>query len=105
MAIKPRSLDTFQTRSTLNLNGKDHEYFALSKLNADDKLKQLPIAHKILLENMLRFEDNASVTKDDVQAILNWDAKATPAHEIQLIPITPQNNLCILHLFNSYRLF
>ena len=54
MANTPKSLDSFQTRSTLNLNGKDHEYFALSKLNSEDKLKKLPIAHKILLENMLR---------------------------------------------------
>ena len=42
MANKPISLDSFKTRSNLQLNNKDHEYFALSKLNADDKLKQLP---------------------------------------------------------------
>ncbi|MEA3287808.1 MAG: aconitate hydratase AcnA [Candidatus Marinimicrobia bacterium] len=81
-----KSLDSFQTRSTLNLNGNGYEYFALSRLNATDKLKQLPIAHKILLENMLRFEDDITVTKDDVEAILNWDAQAAPTHEIQLRP-------------------
>ncbi|NQV16248.1 aconitate hydratase, partial [bacterium] len=79
-------MNTFQTRSNLNLYGKDHEYFALSKLNADEKLKQLPIAHKILLENMLRFEDDVTVSRKDVEAILNWDAKAAPTHEIQLRP-------------------
>jgi len=86
MANKPKSLDSFQTRSNLNLHGKEYEYFALSKLNADDQLKRLPIAHKVLLENMLRFEDNVTVSQDDVQALLNWDAKATPTHEIQLRP-------------------
>jgi aconitate hydratase len=86
MANKTQSLNSFNTRSVLNLNGVDHEYFALSKLNADEKLDKLPIAHKILLENMLRFEDNITVTRDDVEALLNWDAKATPAHEIQLRP-------------------
>ena len=86
MANKPISLDSFKTRSNLQLNNKDHEYFALSKLNADDKLKQLPIAHKVLLENMLRFEDGVTVTKSDVEALVNWDAKATPFHEIQLRP-------------------
>ena len=86
MANKTKSLDSFQTRSNLNLNGKDHEYFALSKLNADEELRQLPIAHKVLLENMLRFEDDVTVSKDDVTAILNWDAQAKPSHEIQLRP-------------------
>ncbi|MBT4036151.1 MAG: aconitate hydratase AcnA [Candidatus Marinimicrobia bacterium] len=86
MANKTKSLNSFQTRSNLNLNGKNHEYFALTKLNADKKLKQLPIAHKVLLENMLRFEDDVTVSKEDVNAILNWDAQAKPAHEIQLRP-------------------
>ena len=86
MANKPISLDSFKTRSNLQLNNKDHEYFALSKLNADDKLKQLPIAHKVLLENMLRFEDGVTVTSADVLALVNWDAKAAPSHEIQLRP-------------------
>ncbi len=86
MANKPKSLDSFQTRSNLNLAGKDYEYFALAKLNAKEKLKRLPIAHKVLLENMLRFEDNVTVSKGDVEAILNWDAQATPSHEIQMRP-------------------
>ncbi|MCF7824877.1 MAG: aconitate hydratase AcnA [Candidatus Marinimicrobia bacterium] len=86
MATKTQSLNTFNTRSILDLNGQAHEYFALSKLEADDKLKQLPIAHKILLENMLRFEDDVTVSRKDVEAILNWDAKADPNHEIQLRP-------------------
>ena len=84
--MKSKSINSFETRSTLTLNGVDHEYFALSKLNAEEQLKRLPIAHKILLENMLRFEDNITVTADDIHAILNWDAKAVPSHEIQLRP-------------------
>ena len=86
MASKSTSLNSFKTRSTLQLNGDDHEYFALPKLNEDSKLSKLPIAHKILLENMLRYEDDVTVTSDDVDAILNWDAKAAPSHEIQLRP-------------------
>lgn len=86
MASKTKSLDSFQTRSNLKLKGKDYEYFALSNLNAEEQLKRLPIAHKVLLENMLRFEDNVTVSKNDIQAILGWDAKATPAHEIQFRP-------------------
>ena len=86
MAGKTNSLNTFNTQSTLHLEGRDYQYFALAKLNADEKLKRLPIAHKVLLENMLRFEDNVTVSKDDVQAILDWDAKASPSHEIQFRP-------------------
>ena len=86
MASKSKSLNSFNTRSTLQLNGQDYQYFSLSKLNADDKLSKLPIAHKVLLENMLRFEDDVTVTSGDVEAILNWDASKPPSHEIQLRP-------------------
>lgn len=86
MAEKTKSLDSFKTLSVLNLEGKDYQYFSLPKLNASEKLKKLPIAHKVLLENMLRFEDDITVTPDDVQAILNWDAQADPSHEIQFRP-------------------
>lgn len=86
MASKTKSLDSFKTRSTLHLNGQDYEYFDLSKLNAENKLSKLPIAHKVLLENMLRFEDDLTVSRDDIEAILNWDANQAPSHEIQLRP-------------------
>lgn len=86
MASNSKSLDSFKTRSTLILNGQKYEYFDLSKLNAEQKLSTLPIAHKVLLENMLRFEDDITVTSSDVEAVLNWDANQIPSHEIQLRP-------------------
>jgi len=86
MASKPTSLNSFATRSKLVLNGQEYEYFDLTKLPGEDKLSKLPIAHKVLLENMLRFEDDVTVTAADVEAVLNWDAKAKPDHEIQLRP-------------------
>ncbi|NQT61526.1 MAG: aconitate hydratase, partial [Candidatus Marinimicrobia bacterium] len=86
MASKSKSLDSFKTRSTLHLNGQEYEYFDLSKLNAEHKLSKLPIAHKVLLENMLRFEDDITVTSADVEAVLDWDANQIPSHEIQLRP-------------------
>jgi len=86
MTIKNKSLDSFQTRSTLKLNNSDYSYFDLSKLRAPEKLKVLPFAHKVLLENMLRFEDGTTVSGADVQAILNWEATAAPTHEIQFRP-------------------
>ena len=86
MASKTKSLNSFNTRSTLNLKGQDYEYFALAKLNADEKLIKLPITHKILLENMLRFEDDLTASRSDVKALLNWDATAASDHEIQFRP-------------------
>jgi len=86
MANKTKSLDSFKTHSTLHLNGQEYEYFDLSRLNAADKLSKLPITHKILLENMLRFEDGLTVSRADVEAVLNWDANQAPSHEIQLRP-------------------
>lgn len=86
MANSTKSIDSFKTRSQLTIHGQNYEYFSLSKLNAEETLKRLPIAHKILLENMLRFEDDVTVSRGDVEAILNWDSKAVSNHEIQLRP-------------------
>ncbi|POA39671.1 aconitate hydratase, partial [Pseudomonas sp. MPR-ANC1] len=45
-----------------------------------------PYSLKILLENLLRFEDGVNVTRQDVEALLKWDPKATPSHEIAFTP-------------------
>jgi aconitate hydratase len=82
----PKTLNSFNTRSTLKSGAKDYTYYALKKLSEDKKLARLPYSLKILLENMLRYEDNITVNKGDVEAILNWDAKAAPSHEIQFRP-------------------
>ncbi len=86
MANNTKSIDSFKTRSQLTVQGQNYEFFSLVKLQAEEKLKQLPITHKILLENMLRFEDDITVTRGDIQAVLNWDASQSPQHEIQLRP-------------------
>ena len=86
MSIKNGSLNSFGTRSTLRLQGQEYEFFDLGKLNADAQLKRLPFTHKVLLENMLRYEDDITVNREDVLALLNWDANAHPSHEIQLRP-------------------
>jgi len=75
--------DTFKTRSHLDVNGKTYEIFRLSGL---DKAQRLPYSLKILLENLLRFEDGKSVSADDIQALLDWDPKAQPAKEIAYRP-------------------
>ncbi len=68
--------------SDLNVSGKIYKYYDMSKLGAE----RLPYSLKILLENMLRTEDGANVTKAHVDALVNWDPKAEPDTEIQFTP-------------------
>ena len=74
-----------QTRSTLNVGNRSYDYWSFASLPAD-KVARLPYSLKVLLENLLRFEDGVNVTQDDIQAVLNWDAKATPSYEIDFTP-------------------
>jgi aconitate hydratase len=79
--------DSFKARTQLACNGKTYEIFSLAALKAaDHNLDRLPFSLKILLENLLRFEDGVNVTRKDVEALLNWDAKAAPAYEISFTP-------------------
>ncbi|MEM7170498.1 MAG: aconitate hydratase AcnA [Pseudomonadota bacterium] len=65
--------DTLNTRRTLKVSGKEYDYFCLAA--AEDSLgdiSRLPFSLKILLENLLRFEDGSSVTVDDIKALGAW---------------------------------
>jgi aconitate hydratase len=77
--------DSFKARTQLACNGKNYEIFSLAALK-DHDLARLPFSLKILLENLLRFEDGVNVTRQDVEALLNWDAKAAPSYEISFTP-------------------
>jgi aconitate hydratase len=75
--------DSFNTRTTLEVDDKAYEIFQLSRL---DRAARLPYSMKVLLENLLRFEDGSSVTATDIEALLDWDPKAEPAREIAYRP-------------------
>ena len=77
--------DSFKTRQTLTVGSQSYEYFSLPAIQGHD-LGRLPYSLKILLENLLRFEDGVNVTREDVEALLKWDAKAAPSHEIAFTP-------------------
>ena len=77
--------DSFKSRTALKVGERSYEIFNLQAL-PQDKLARLPYSLKILLENLLRFEDGVNVTRQDIEAVLNWDPKATPAHEIAFTP-------------------
>ncbi|HXC57928.1 MAG TPA: aconitate hydratase AcnA, partial [Steroidobacteraceae bacterium] len=77
--------DSYKARTTLSVNGRPHTIWSFGALPAE-KVARLPYSLKILLENLLRFEDGVNVTRADIDALLAWDAKATPAHEISFTP-------------------
>jgi len=68
------SLDSFKCRKKLNVGAKTYHYFSLktAEKNGLTGISQLPVSMKVLLENLLRFEDDRSVTKDDIQAVAEW---------------------------------
>ena len=79
--------DTLGTRDTLDVGGKKYSYYSLAK--ASEKLgdvSRLPFSMKVLLENMLRFEDGTTVTREDAQAIVDWQKDARSDREIQYRP-------------------
>ncbi len=69
--------DSFKTRTTLAVGSQSYEIHSLPALQGHD-LGRLPFSLKILLENLLRFEDGVNVTREDIEALLKWDAKAAP---------------------------
>ncbi|MBL0041851.1 MAG: aconitate hydratase AcnA [Xanthomonadales bacterium] len=78
--------DTFSVLDTLSLNGKNYRYYSLAKFGQKHDIKRLPFSMKIVLENLLRFEDGVNVTMKEVEAVANWVAKAEPDTEISFMP-------------------
>lgn len=77
------SLNSFNARKTLQVGSKSYEIYSLG---AVDGLKKLPYALRILGENLLRTEDGANITADQIKALAQWDPKAEPNQEIQFTP-------------------
>ncbi|MBW3567324.1 MAG: aconitate hydratase, partial [Proteobacteria bacterium] len=78
--------DSFKSRTTLKVGGKEYTLFSLKALEDKYGVSRLPFTHKVLLENLLRYEDGVNVTRADIDALLNWDSKAAPSFEISFTP-------------------
>jgi aconitate hydratase len=80
--------DTLGTRDTLDVAGKSYGYYSLAKAAAKfGDVSRLPFSMKVLLENMLRFEDGVTVTTDDVKAVIDWQKNPVASdNEIQYRP-------------------
>ena len=68
------SLDSFKCRKTLTVGTKKYVYYSLkaAEKNGLAGISKLPFSMKVLLENLLRFEDGRSVTKADIEAFVGW---------------------------------
>jgi aconitate hydratase len=77
--------DSFKARTTLKVGTQQYDILSLAALKSLN-VERLPFSLKVLLENLLRFEDGINVTKSDIEALLKWDPKAQPSHEIAFTP-------------------
>ncbi|MDP9397620.1 MAG: aconitate hydratase [Actinomycetota bacterium] len=77
------SIDSFGSKGQLRVGDDSYEIF---RLRAVEGAERLPFGLKVLLENLLRTEDGANITADDVRALAQWDPQAEPSREIQYTP-------------------
>jgi aconitate hydratase len=81
------SLDSFQTRASLTVGGETIHYYSLPVLaQAFPGVARLPYSLKILLENLLRREDNAFVKTEDIRALAAWDPQTVGEKEMSFMP-------------------
>jgi aconitate hydratase len=81
------SKDSFGAKGTLEVGDQSYQIFRLSGVTGDGlDVDSLPFSLKVLLENLLRTEDGANITADDIRALAGWDPEAEPDKEIQFTP-------------------
>ncbi|MBO3142970.1 aconitate hydratase AcnA [Dermatophilus congolensis] len=77
------SQNSFQAKNTLQVGGASYDIF---RIDAVEGSRTLPYSLKVLLENLLRTEDGANVTAEQIKALGSWDENAHPNTEIQFTP-------------------
>lgn len=80
--------DSLSTKCQLIVDGKTYHYYSLTKVEQSNfkGINRLPYSLKVLLENLLRFEDNSTVTTKDIKAVADWLNTKTSQHEIAFRP-------------------
>jgi len=86
--VTSKSLDSFKSRTTITVGGKTYTYFSipLAEKNGLRGVSQLPHSMKVVLENLLRFEDGVTVTRADIEAVADWLRTRVSEHEISYRP-------------------
>ena len=77
------AVNSFGAKANLDVSGKSYEIYRIDAVAGHDKL---PYSLKVLLENLLRTEDGANVTAEQIKALGNWVPSAEPDTEIQFTP-------------------
>jgi aconitate hydratase len=75
--------NSFNAKLKLTVGNQEFEYFSINQVPGSNTL---PYTHKVLLENLLRCEDGANITKEQIAALGSWDASSEPSEEIQFTP-------------------
>ena len=72
--MKPGNKNSYKALKSLSINGKNYKYYSLveAEKNGLKDISKLPKSLKVLLENLLRYEDDLSVTKDQIEAVRDW---------------------------------
>jgi aconitate hydratase len=72
--MKPGTKNSYNSLKSIKIDNKDFKIYSLSQAekNGLDGISRLPKSLKVLLENLLRYEDDLSVTKDQIEALKNW---------------------------------
>ena len=72
--MKPGNKNSFKSLTTININNNDYHYYSfnLAQKNGLDGISKLPKSLKVLLENLLRYEDGKSVTRSQILALQDW---------------------------------
>jgi aconitate hydratase len=86
--VTSKSLDSFKSRTTITVGDKTYSYFSipLAEKNGLKGVSQLPHSMKVVLENLLRFEDGVTVTRADIEAVADWLRTRISEHEISYRP-------------------
>ena len=86
--MKPGNKNSYKALKSLSINGKNYKYYSLieAEKNGLKDISKLPKSLKVLLENLLRYEDDLSVTKDQIKAISNWIKEKKSNTEIAYRP-------------------
>jgi aconitate hydratase len=81
-------VDSFGTRKVLKVGDQSYDIFRLDLLEKAgfQNISRLPVSLKVLMENLLRQEDNHHVTKGDIEALANWNPMVKSQKEIAFMP-------------------
>ena len=86
--MKPGNKNSYKSLTSINIDGETYKYFSLAEAenNGLDGISKLPKSIKVLLENLLRYEDDVSVTKNQIDAIKDWLKNKKSSTEIAYRP-------------------